>query len=108
MLVVLSVSVLTRTTKLRIWLCPLKYDTNPCAHLWCLTTADTKSFIPDNTNNTTDSLGQYIYLNAYSQINKQTKTQWSLWMIIFDMIQEYIAMSNVTLQTWTHVTQAAV
>ena len=71
---------------------------------WCpsVTTADTKSFIPDNTNNTTDNLDEYIYSKAYSQTNK---IQRSLWMVIFYMLEQYTATSNVTLETWT---QAAV
>jgi len=65
-----------------------------------VTTAYTKSFIPDNTNSTIDNLGEYIYSKAYLRTNNNKK-QWSLWMVIFDMLEEYIAMSNVTLQTWT-------
>ena len=71
-----TVCIITRTIKLRTWLCPLKYYTNPCAHLWHLTTADTKSFIPDNTNNIIDNLGEYIYSKAYSQTNKNGVYGW--------------------------------
>ena len=55
---------------------------------------------PDNTNNTIDNLDEYIYLKAYSETKQQ-----SLWMVIFYMLEQYSAMSNVTLQPWT---QAAV
>ena len=55
---------------------------------------------PDNINNTIDNFDEYIYLKAYSKTKQQ-----SLWMVIFDMLEQYSAMSNVTLQTWT---QAAV
>ena len=37
--------------------------TNPCVLLWRLTTSDTKSFIPDNTNDI-DNLGEYSYSKA--------------------------------------------
>ena len=44
-------------------------------HLWrsTLTIADTKSFIPDNTNNTIGNFGEYIYSKAYSQTKQTTE-----------------------------------
>ena len=97
MLVVLSVSsvsILTRTIKLRTWLCSLKYYTNPCVHLLH---ADTESFIPDNTNNTIDNLGEYIYSKAYSQTKKQK--QWSLWMVIFNTLEQYVKRHYANMDT---------
>ena len=52
---------------------------------------------------TTDNLGEYIIIFIQKHIHKQKK-QCSLWMVIFNMLKQYIAMSNVTLQT---LTQAA-
>ena len=78
-----------------------------CVQLWHLTTADTEtsgSFIPDNTNNTIDNLDEHIYSKVYSQ----NKTKWSLWMVIFDLLEQYSAMSKTTLLSRESNTQAAV
>ena len=50
---------------------PLKYYTNPSVQSVMLDHTDTESFIPDNTNNTIDNLGEYTYSKAYSQTNKK-------------------------------------
>ena len=41
---------------------------HPIVHLWHVTTSDTNcNFIPDNTGNTINNFGEYIYSKAYSQ-----------------------------------------